>query len=75
MNNFTNVLYYKEGKECGYGVYGIPGYEFLNNFTNVLYYKEGKECGYGVYGIPGYGDLNYCGLAGLFPLLRKVKVN
>ena len=32
LNTFTNVLYYKEGKECGYGVYGIPGCGDLKYF-------------------------------------------
>ena len=32
LNTFTYVLYYKEGKECVYGVYGIPSYGDLKYF-------------------------------------------
>jgi len=34
--------------------------------------QEGKEFGYGTYNIPNYGDLTYCGVAGLAPLLNQI---
>eukprot|EP00088_Acartia_fossae_P024450 TRINITY_DN2538_c0_g1_i2.p1 TRINITY_DN2538_c0_g1~~TRINITY_DN2538_c0_g1_i2.p1 ORF type:complete len:757 (+),score=169.24 TRINITY_DN2538_c0_g1_i2:139-2271(+) len=37
--------------------------------------QEGKEFGYGTYNIPNFGDLKYCGLAGLVPLLNQIARN
>ena len=35
--------------------------------------QEGRESGHGVYSVPNWGPLNYCGLAGLMPLLNKMR--
>ena len=35
--------------------------------------QEGRESGHGVYSVPNWGPLNYCGLAGLMPLLEKMR--
>jgi len=35
--------------------------------------QEGKEAGFGTYNIPGWGQLNYCGLAGVVPLLNTIR--
>ena len=35
--------------------------------------QEGEESGHGVYSVPNWGPLNYCGLAGLMPLLDKMR--
>ena len=35
--------------------------------------QEGQESGFGVYSVPNWGPLNYCGLAGVIPLLDKMR--
>ena len=43
----------------------------LLDVQSVLFQCAGE--GGGCYNIPGYGDLNYCGLAGLVPVLAKLR--
>jgi glycogen debranching enzyme len=44
------------------------------NFCLYQCDQEGREeGGYGVYDIPNFGRLNYCGLAGLVPLLNRMR--
>jgi len=47
----------------------------LPEVQNCLYQcdQEGREYGFGAYDIPSYGPLNYCGLAGLVPLLNRMR--
>ena len=35
--------------------------------------QEGQEFGFGSYNVPGWGQLHYCGLAGLVPLLDSMR--
>ena len=35
--------------------------------------EGGEEGGFGVYDVPNYGRLNYCGLAGLVPVLNRMR--
>ena len=43
----------------------------LLDVQSVLFQSAGE--GGGCYNIPGHGDLHYCGLAGLVPVLAKVR--
>ena len=47
----------------------------LLEVQSVLYQcsEEGREAGLATYNVPGLGDLNYCGLAGLVPVLDKMR--
>jgi len=35
--------------------------------------QEGREAGFGCYEVPGWRQLHYCGLAGLVPVLDKIR--
>jgi len=37
--------------------------------------QEGQESGFGVYSVPKWGPLSYCGLAGLVPILDRMRPN
>ena len=49
----------------------------LTEVQFVLYQcsEEGRETGFAAYNVPGLGDLNYCGLAGLVPVLDRMRAD
>ena len=43
-------------------------------FTLFQCDQKGQESGFGSYNVPGWGELHYCGLAGLVPILNSMRL-
>ena len=67
------VLSQLDRSSLGLAVAGLD----LTEVQFVLYQcsEEGRETGFAAYNVPGLGDLNYCGLAGLVPVLDRMRTD